>query len=373
MSPVLDATKIQDESELTREQEEQEQQEATGETPPEIAFDPTRSITLALPPECETAVTLLVQRGSDNFYRPGFHIVRSYEASPHEQAGEDLPVTDPAADEGFTIFGEAAMSAAEMAAEWLQFNSDDEDEKAQAALTWLDDWVGALDPVALAESIFDEEIAICNPCTGTGTFFTPPEVLSIIGNSPAEHVAPPAVTEDAQQHYDDRKHKLEEQLGKLSIEQVRLKAAVTCNRKAMNTITGELEDHLARGVVRLPLFDRTMPEELRIPTINPDGQPIAVDPAVPAPANEAALDESAEAWRAATIEEIGIEPKICQLLRDNNQIETLGQIADHCKDYELTDLKKIGKSKAEKIENAMDAYWRAHPLAEVAEKTEEPE
>jgi len=111
-----------------------------------------------------------------------------------------------------------------------------------------------------------------------------------------------------------------------------------------------------------------IPEGLRISTLNPDGQPIAV---AAVPADEAALDESSEAWRSATIEEIGIDPKICQLLRDNNKIETLGQIADHCKDYELTDLKKIGKAKAEKIEAAMDAYWQAHPLAEVAEAADE--
>ena len=362
MSPVLDATEIHDENELTQEQEEQEQQEATDETPPAIAFDPVRSITLALPAECGTAVTLLVQHGGDDRYRPGFRIVRDYETSPHDRRVDYVPPMDPAADEGFKIPGEAAMSAVEMATEWLLFNSDDVDERAQAALTWLDDWVGELDPVTIVENVFDDIVPSC---------LTEPTVADRTPDPDS-----PAVTDEAQRHYDDRKHELEEHLGRLSIEQVRLKAAVKCNREAMNTVTGELEDHLARGIVRLPLFDRAaptetmgaIPEGLRISTLNPDGQPIAV---AAVPADEAALDESSEAWRSATIEEIGIDPKICQLLRDNNNIETLGQIADHCKDYELTDLKKIGKAKAEKIEQAMDAYWQAHPLAEVAEAADE--
>ena len=345
MSPVLDATEIQDENELTPEQEEQEQQEAADAPPPAIAFDPIRSITLALPAECGTAVTLLVQHGGDDHYRSGFRVVRDYEISPHEQSGECLPATDPAADEGCAILGDAVMVAAKMAAEWLQFNSDDDDGLAQAALTWLDDWIGKL-------------------------------VSAATEGTPAVDAAP-AVTDEAQRHYDARKHSLEEQLGKLSIEQIRLKAAVKCNREAMNTVTGELEDHLARGVVRLPMFDRATPvfdtliedatggdamkvgqlQEFLGKTLVPADEEVAPDAPV----------ESAEAWRAATIEEIGIPPAICKLLRENNKIETMGQIADHCEDYELTDLKKIGKTKAEKIEQAMDAYWQAHPLAEVAE------
>jgi hypothetical protein len=358
MSPVLDATEIETEDELTQEQEEQEkaadavaEQEAVSETPPAIACDPVRSITLALPAQYGTAVTLLVQHGGDDFYRSGFQIVRDYETCPHERSGEDLPLTNTAADEGFKILGEAVAFAADMAAEWLQFNSDDADERAQASLMWLNKWNGNLDPAAIMGDIFDDvPIAVAKEESGA---YAGCEVTA------------PAVSDEAQQHYNDRKHALEEQLGKLSIEQVRLKAAVKCNREAMNTVIGELEDHLVRGPVRLPLFDRAIPEELRIPTINPDGQPIAVEPTVPA--DEAALDESAEAWRAATIEELGIDPKICQLLRDNNKIETLGQIADHCKDYELTDLKKIGKAKAAQIEQAMDAYWAKHPLAEVTD------
>jgi phosphopentomutase len=49
------------------------------------------------------------------------------------------------------------------------------------------------------------------------------------------------------------------------------------------------------------------------------------------------------------------------ILRDENDIGTLGQIAEFCEKYELTDLKKIGAAKAEKIQEAMDAYWKANP------------
>lgn len=74
----------------------------------------------------------------------------------------------------------------------------------------------------------------------------------------------------------------------------------------------------------------------------------------PSPAATPADDES---WRNVTIEALGIPQGICKILRDYNGIETLGQIAAHGEHLALTDLKKIGETKAEKIQECLDRYW----------------
>lgn len=64
-----------------------------------------------------------------------------------------------------------------------------------------------------------------------------------------------------------------------------------------------------------------------------------------------------DSWKSVTIEALGIPAGICKILREDNSIETLGQIAKHGEGRALTDLTKIGESKAEKIQECMDKYW----------------
>lgn len=69
-----------------------------------------------------------------------------------------------------------------------------------------------------------------------------------------------------------------------------------------------------------------------------------------------------DAWRSVTIEALGIPAGICKILREDNAITTLGQIADFSRDgAPLTSLKKVGQLKADKIEAAMDAFWARRP------------
>lgn len=73
------------------------------------------------------------------------------------------------------------------------------------------------------------------------------------------------------------------------------------------------------------------------------------------------------AWQGVTVEALGLPPGICQVLREENSIGTLGALADWTagggsgRGRELTELKKIGQAKADKIQEACDRYWREHP------------
>ena len=174
---------------------------------------------------------------------------------------------------------------------------------------------------------------------------------------------PPAVTADAQQAFDERKHALEERIAKLSVEEVLLKASVKCNRESMNSTTEEYQSHIARGTERLPLFDRAAKSQGDLLDGIESTDTAAEEPAEADPAAAAATKATDTAWRDVTTEDLGIDPKICILLREaqDKPIATLGDIADFCEEYGLTDLKKIGKAKSQKIEEAMDAYWAANP------------
>lgn len=404
MSPVLNATEIENENDLIG-------QEEAGEAPDEMAElsnepkkaesepktpDVIRSITLAPPEECGTTVILLLQQGTDGNYRSGFKVSRSYDISPYEPS-EDVQPYDEASDEGCDQLADALIAAEEMAAEWIQLNSDDKDENAQSVLDYLDSWVGQVDS-EVDESIFDplvEDVTLADdqpaePCPTCETpcpecSNTSPTAVDVSISS----VPPVGVTDEAQRHFEERKHYLEERIGKLSIEQVRLKAAVKCNRESMNSVTEELEEHICRGPERLPLFDR---KPVDTPAVPPDvaEQVDKHDPdnCTCAPCAAARVEKSdvkegnaedpkadstpdAEPWRSVTLEELEIPAAIVNILHEENNMWSLGDLTDHCKTYEIVDLKKIGKAKAEKIEDAIAAYWAKNPEAKPQEAEEE--
>ena len=365
MSPVLDATEIESESELQEEQQDQadaapiqHEQAESGNIDETPEPGPVRSITLELPAACETIIALLTQCGGDGRYRSGIRITRVYETTPHEQDGEELPDSEDA-DQGFDTLGDAIVDAADRAEQWVSFNSDEKDEHVEHVRLALQDWLDEFEPETVTDAIFDdaEGNQILNDMRQTID-----ATIAADQATDATAATPATVTDDAQQHFDKRKHTLEERISQLSIEQVRLKAASKSNREAMTEYTQELTELLLRGPERLPLFDRVKPAEdvttetpatndylNEIPTT--DADPIAADPV-------ATADES---WRAVTVEDVGISSAVCKILRENNDIGTLGQLADWGKEYELVDLKKIGKAKAEQIQQATDDYWAEHP------------
>lgn len=82
----------------------------------------------------------------------------------------------------------------------------------------------------------------------------------------------------------------------------------------------------------------------------------------PAPARPAPTKPTD--WRSTPIESLDLPESICNALRENPKmtIATIGDLSDWCKQRNLlTDIKKIGSAKAEKIEAALEKFWRENP------------
>lgn len=74
-----------------------------------------------------------------------------------------------------------------------------------------------------------------------------------------------------------------------------------------------------------------------------------------------ATTADAEAWRRFELAGLDLSPAIVQTLADND-LTTMGQLCDFTAGGGLlTDLKKIGRGKAEKIEDACERFWAEHP------------
>lgn len=365
--PVLDATQISGESDLQDELENLDQEvEQPIESAAEVSPGPIQSITLILPAEYETTVVLLIQQSADGLFHTGYRISRAYETSPYERNLEQLP--DETVDK-FDKIHNAIDSAWSDAVFCLEHNSSDDDEKTQSVLEFLDDWYDKLEIEDMSEALFDPlpeaekepEFAMAN--------ITPSQSQNNVPTADSTASVPTGVSTEAQAAFDSRKHKLEEVIGKLAIEQVQLKAAVKRNRESLTDYTEQLENHLLRGPDQLPLFDR-QPKTFNAegdfvptasqaePSANESDPESSDDPIEETATHVASTDES---WRAVKIQETSIPTAICKILNEDNQLYTLGQIADYTTEYALTNLTKIGQAKAERIEEALTEYWADHP------------
>lgn len=76
---------------------------------------------------------------------------------------------------------------------------------------------------------------------------------------------------------------------------------------------------------------------------------------------ETPADPVAEAWRDATLEDLGITGKVAELLAENDPpLTTQGAIGDYTIGHKLTDIRGIGQAKATQIEDALVAHWAEH-------------
>jgi hypothetical protein len=69
-------------------------------------------------------------------------------------------------------------------------------------------------------------------------------------------------------------------------------------------------------------------------------------------------------WRSVGIEELTLGSREAKALTDA-ELVTLGAIADWTQTKPLTDIKGIGESGAEKIEAAIEEYYRLHPVTDI--------
>lgn len=64
-----------------------------------------------------------------------------------------------------------------------------------------------------------------------------------------------------------------------------------------------------------------------------------------------------EAWKSVPISSLDLPTSLVEILTEDNSIGTIGELAAWTTWKRLTDLKKVGESKAEKIEEALAKFW----------------
>lgn len=74
-----------------------------------------------------------------------------------------------------------------------------------------------------------------------------------------------------------------------------------------------------------------------------------------------------EAWRDVPLETLGLSRKLIETLEEAD-LTTLGQLADFGKSAQLVEIYGVGESPAEKIQDALDRYWKDHPQDKPSEK-----
>ena len=72
------------------------------------------------------------------------------------------------------------------------------------------------------------------------------------------------------------------------------------------------------------------------------------------------LKGSSEAWKDESLRELGL-PLGLQVKLLAEDIDTLGSLSSHMATNMVRDIDGIGDGALEKIANAFDAYWKAHP------------
>jgi hypothetical protein len=64
-----------------------------------------------------------------------------------------------------------------------------------------------------------------------------------------------------------------------------------------------------------------------------------------------------DSWQSFPVGKLDLPPSLVQILTEDNSIRTVGDISKWTARNRLTDLKKVGEAKAEKIEEALGKFW----------------
>jgi hypothetical protein len=394
---VLDATKLESENDIAEEieagdQSQPTEQETSGEpgddkeTPPSATLHspgPLRTFTLDLPTDCQTTIKIIAQQGADAAWRVVYEIARQYETSPYEKNNIDEAVIN-AELEGVNHLGYAILPAVDEAAFWISTHSEDDDEKAKAALAYLESWYDELDVESVTEAIFDP---------------LPEPVAEVASETPAayecETAKPAAVTatvstvdslNKAVADFEEQKQFLQNRLCVLLGEEESISEELKEIRQSRKRVAKQYHEHLARGPERLPLIDNAPQPAINQEAVEKSAKAIEkafnetaemvagaadVTPELAAAAVPVAepVEADDESWRAVLIEATSIPIPICKILNGDNCIYNLGQLVDfqtidpndQTKSRPLTDLHRIGQAKADKIEEALIEYWAANP------------
>ncbi len=392
---LLDATAVMDEEELDQEpgqpaeecqaesdNMQTEQEAAQAENEMQNVDTPVHTITIPIPPELQTNVRLLLQRGDSDCWKAAYQVMRDYEVPPpsNQNRTEYLDADDLG-------LNEAVLAACDHANYFVCTNSADDDPKANKVGEILDDWYNSkkIDG-EITEAIFDGDPTNENePATiPTSNDPTPTvEAAACCSTSAGECVTvtvPPAngITDESQKEWEITKNRLAFEIAELEIEIAEGKADIKAKQKQKDNTREELERHIARGPEEMPLFDRP-PAPVTSPTTPPAAQssPVTSAPSesptnvaetslADKPADAEVVEKEAaenpttttdddESWRQRPIAElVGLTEKIVEILHDNDII-TLDDWVNVPlrRGCEYTQLKGITEKRLEKIQDAM--------------------
>ncbi len=174
--------------------------------------------------------------------------------------------------------------------------------------------------------------------------------------------------DDPEEHHRRTVAAAEKMIVSLSIEVANLKGSLKSKRKQLDSAIEHLCDLQDEGPEHLPLLDgvnkpaggQTVNDTKADETANGDASTASSDAAA---ASAAESDPSQASWRAVTVEQLGLDTGAVKILKTENAIHTLGELADfaNANHGNLAKLKKVGKVKAEHITNVVEAWWNSHP------------
>lgn len=195
----------------------------------------------------------------------------------------------------------------------------------------------------------------------------------------AEAATPAPTSAEAILHFQERERELERELSNAYIEQKRVEAELKACRKEVEQIGKELSKHRDNGPQYMPLFDdaekpcdckpcncpsgevRVASLEIAAAEIEAEAEAEAAGPVLDTSDAEAEIETEAipEAWRPVPLTDTAIPKGILSILAEcpDKAILTVGDLADWTVSKPLTKIPRIGKGKADKIEDAMAEFW----------------
>lgn len=358
----------QDETANEESDEQASQEEPATTQPPLPPIPDFRMVTIpTIPAEAETIVQLFARQDEAGNWRSGFRLMRSYACPPYEAGTVELPVEGDGDETTYHKLGDALKNAASRAGWWNNINQADDDPKASMTGDAIDAWREELDVENVTDSVFDAEEDIATATTAEATEIAQAADTTQAADTPSKEETKYDVTEDSQAAWDRRKAELNDQVARLKIQEVELKASLKAVREAMDDAAELLMNHIARGPERLPLIDAaangSKTEDDKAEDNPTDPKPTeeteteaseAADQAE-APEPTAETESGDEAWRAVKIDDLELTDAIKGILAKHS-IYTVGDWVDvpGNRGIEYTQLKGITEARLCKIGEAID-------------------
>ena len=322
-------------------------------------------ITVPMPAECQTAVTLFFLAAPDldteppsKLWTTGFYITRSYDTQPNDQAEEEQPDADATEENWSSSLGEAVLAAVNQAAFWITCNSNDGDQFADHAVKALEDWKFELDAANCTESMFDAEPEIeQKPEPETPAAAAVPKLIQV-GNTIATPAILAKAVENVNADHETLKQDLAWEIARGHMALAKAKADAKRLTKAIESAVAELEELEEEGPEKLPLFDQAASRQAT-PSQREIEQQIQEEPGTPLDSvppdrieQRPCQDSDAEPWRTINLQTLtGITDKLRDIL-SAEKIVTLGDWVDwpiKHQGLEYTQIKGITEKRLEKI------------------------